>query len=54
MRKLKRSIARHKMVKFGIQKMNKRKWGFMPGSRVPSKLPSYFAENWRRFLNAKV
>jgi hypothetical protein len=50
MRKYKRSIARHNMKKAGLQHVNRRPWGYRPGSPVPVRLPSYFSEHWRDFV----
>lgn len=50
MRKYLRSIARHNMKRAGIQKVNKRPWGVKPGGLIPTRLPSYFSENWRAWV----
>ena len=48
MRKLRRSIARAKMKKEGIRHMNKVRHTTDLLGR-PITLPSYFAENWRKY-----
>lgn len=50
MRKYLRSIARANMRRAGIRKVNKRFWGVQPGGVIPTRLPSYFAENWRDWV----
>lgn len=49
MRKLRRSIARARMQREGIQHMNKERRSINPltGRLIIS--PSYFAENWRKY-----
>lgn len=49
MRKLKRSIARARMSKEGIRRMNKKSYGIHPITGRPVILPSYFATNWRKY-----
>ena len=49
MRKLRRSIARAKMKKEGIRHMNKVRHSTDPITGRPVTLPSYFAENWRKY-----
>jgi hypothetical protein len=49
MRKLRRSIARAKMQKEGIRRMNKKRHSTNPITGRPCILPSYFAENWRKY-----
>lgn len=46
MRELYRSIARSSMERRGVTRMNKKRVSVENG--VEKKLPSYFAENWRR------
>ena len=46
MRKLKRSIARAKMQKEGIQHINKKQTDAKGRT-----LPSFFAMNWRSYFN---
>lgn len=46
MRELYRSIARSSMERRGVTRMNKKRQVVENG--VAKKLPSYFAENWRR------
>lgn len=46
MRELYRSIARSSMERRGVTRMNKKRVSVENG--VAKKLPSYFAENWRR------
>lgn len=48
MRKLLRSVARANMKRAGIQKMNKARYTIKNG--MVTKLPSYFAENWRAWV----
>lgn len=50
MRKLKRSIARARMKAEGIRHMNKVRHAVNPITRRPETLPSYFAENWRKYI----
>lgn len=50
MRKYLRSIARANMKRAGLHHVNKRYWGTKPGSNIPTRLPSYFAENWRDWI----
>lgn len=49
MRKLRRSIARARMKKEGIRHMNKKRHSINPLTGRPTILPSYFAENWRKY-----
>lgn len=49
MRKYKRSIARAKMKAEGIRRMNKIRHTTDPITHKPVVLPSYFAENWRKY-----
>jgi hypothetical protein len=49
MRKLKRSIARARMEKEGIQHMNKKRCAKTPFTGRPFIAPSFFAENWREY-----
>ena len=48
MRKLKRAVARYRMKKAGITRMNKTRYD-IKGNRYPS----YFAENWRKVFEGK-
>ena len=50
MRKLKRSIARARMRAEGIRHMNKTRHVINPVTHRPQTLPSYFAENWRKYV----
>lgn len=50
MRKLKRSIARANMERAGIKHINKRKTGVNPISGMPVIFPSFFADNWRKYI----
>ena len=50
MRKYLRAMARANMKRAGIQKMNKKRYGIHPATGVPTKYPSYFAENWRKWI----
>ena len=50
MRKYLRAIARANMKRAGIQKMNKPRYTTNNGMIV--KAPSYFAENWRKWIDA--
>lgn len=47
MRELLRAKARANMKKKGIVHMNKPRFAFRNG--MPTKLPSFFAENWRAY-----
>lgn len=49
MRKLRRSIAHARMKKEGIRHPNKKKHSVHPTTGQPVTLPSYFAENWRKY-----
>lgn len=52
MRKLKRSVARHNMVKAGIAHMSKRPW--VRGSNgLMTRADSYFSQNWRDYVVVK-
>lgn len=48
-RKLARAKARHNLKKQGYVKINKRMTLAHPVTRVPYKLPSFFADHWREF-----
>lgn len=48
MRKYKRSLARARMQREGIQHINRRTVNPLTGRR---NLPSYFAENWRKYAS---
>lgn len=50
MRKLRRSIARARMEKEGIRHMNKTRYGIDLATKRPVFYPSYFAENWRKYV----
>ena len=45
-RKIARRIAKARMQHTGILHPNKARYGIQAG--LPTKMPSYFAENWRR------
>ena len=45
-RKIARRIAKARMQHTGILHVNKPRYGIQAG--LPTKMPSYFAENWRR------
>lgn len=45
-RKIARRIAKARMQHKGILHPNKPRYGIQAG--LPTKMPSYFAENWRR------
>ena len=49
MRKLRRSIARARMQAEGIRHMNKKRYSVNPFTGRHTVLPSYFAENWRKY-----
>ncbi len=49
MRKYKRRIARARMEKEGIQHINKRRYSRNPITGAPVVLPSFFADNWRKY-----
>ena len=51
MRKLKRNIARARMRAEGIRHMNKTRIVRNPVTGRTQTLPSYFAENWRNYIN---
>ena len=50
MRELKRSIARHLMQIHGMEQINKPKYT-RPGTSDNNKKASFFALNWRDYLN---
>ena len=45
-RKIARKNAHDRMRKAGVVHANKPRYGIQAG--LPTKMPSYFAENWRR------
>ena len=45
-RKIARKIAQARIRKAGVVHPNKARYGIQAG--LPTKMPSYFAENWRR------
>lgn len=49
MRKLKRSIARARMERLGVLHINKKR-----RDRKGHALPSYFADNWRKFYKNNI
>lgn len=51
MRSLKRSIARAAMKAAGITRINKRRVSIDPRTGHPVKLPSFFAQNWRKYAS---
>ncbi len=52
MRKLKRSIARHNMLKAGLRRINKRP--LVRGSNgMLTRADSYFSQTWRDYVFAK-
>jgi len=53
MRKILRRIARAKMQKSGIRKMNKPRYVFNYKTRQIEKRPSFFAENWKSYVDVK-
>lgn len=53
MRKFLRSIARARMEKKGIRHKNKTRQSVNPITKRPVTLPSYFAENWRKYVNTE-
>lgn len=50
MRKYLRRIARAKMKKDGIQRMNKRLWFLNPKTETMERLNSYFSMHWREYV----
>lgn len=50
MRELKRSVARHLMDLYGIKQVNRKKYSETRKDGVVVKR-SYFAKNWRKFLD---
>lgn len=50
MRKILRNIARAKMRKAGIKRVNKTRWFIHPQTGDPMKIQSYFAEHWREYV----
>lgn len=51
MRKLKHSIARAAMKAAGITRINKRQVSIDPRTGDLVKLPSFFAQNWRKYAS---
>lgn len=51
MRKFLRSMARANMKAYGIKKMNKTRYMRNPMTGLVVKCPSFFAENWRKWIN---
>lgn len=49
LRKLKRSVARAKMRRMGLERLNRKRWK-MNGIRVKS----FFADNWRRYAKMPI
>jgi hypothetical protein len=49
MRRILRSIARGRMKKEGIRRMNKKRPAINPLTGRIVIQPSYFAENWRKY-----
>lgn len=49
LRKLKRSVARAKMNRMGLERLNRKRFA---GAGKPVK--SFFADNWRRYLKMPV
>lgn len=52
MRKHARAIARANMKRAGIQKMNKKRYYIHEKTGQPVQVPSFFAENWRKWADA--
>lgn len=50
MRKLLRSIAHHKMKVEGVQRINKPR-RVLENGKPTNVWSSYFAENWRKYIN---
>lgn len=52
MRKLKRSMAKANMRELGMKRLNKKRWTMTPaGDRmIAARMPSIFAENWRKYV----
>ena len=54
MRSLKRSIARARMEQAGVSRINKRRiWDEKAGAKHEGGFRSYFAMNWRKYLDPK-
>lgn len=51
MRSLRRSIARAAMKAVGIACINKRRVGIDPRTGDFGKLPSFFAQTWRKYAS---
>lgn len=55
MRSLRRSIARARMEQAGVSRINKRRiWDDKAGSKHEGGFRSYFAMNWRKYLDPKT
>ena len=51
MRKYLRSMARASMKVAGVRKMNKTRYMRHPMTGLVVKCPSFFAENWRKWID---
>lgn len=49
MRKYLRAIARANMEREGVKRINKRRYMVNPRTGMVEKMPSFFAENWRKY-----
>ena len=49
MRELQRAVARTRMQKRGVQKMNKQRYAFNPTTQQWVCVGSYFSQNWRKW-----
>ena len=51
MRKYLRARARANMKRAGIRKMNKKRYSINPNTGIVMQVPSFFADNWRKWAD---